>query len=69
MAPVRITDDYYDILKVSHLATFDAIKKNYLQLAKILHPDKNLNDSCSTAAFQAVSSASSCPLHCHKDRD
>jgi curved DNA-binding protein CbpA len=54
MAPVEITDDYYAVLEVSCTATQDIIRKNYLRLAKELHPDKNLNKPGANAAFQLV---------------
>ena len=59
MAPVEITDDYYAVLKVSYTATYENIRKSYLELAKTLHPDKNLNKPGSAAAFQLVKPESS----------
>ena len=36
--------DYYKILEISQNATHDEIKKQYRQLAKKIHPDKNKGD-------------------------
>jgi molecular chaperone DnaJ len=55
MAPIKITDDYYAILKVSNTATIEVIRQSYRQRARDLHPDKNPNNEGATAAFQLVS--------------
>jgi len=54
MAPVEITDDYYDILGVSYTATIEVITSSYRRLALDRHPDKNRNNPGATAAFQLV---------------
>ena len=54
MAPVDITDDYYDILGVSKTATIEVITSSYRRLALDRHPDKNPNNPSATAAFQLV---------------
>ena len=55
MAPVQMDADYYAVLEISNSATLEEITKSYRRLARIRHPDKNLNDDNSTAAFQLVS--------------
>ena len=56
MAPVLDADvDYYAILGVPKNATAEFVTASYRALAKSRHPDKNLNNPESTAAFQAVS--------------
>lgn len=57
MAPVEITDDYYDILGVSNTATIEVITSSYRRLALDRHPDKNRNNPGATAAFQLLSNA------------
>lgn len=54
MAPAEPNVDYYAVLAVSNDATIEDVTKSYRKLAKIRHPDKNLNDD-STAVFQLVS--------------
>jgi DnaJ-class molecular chaperone len=58
MAPVEITDDYYAILEIHHMASANDIKKSYRQLAILRHPDKNQNKPDATASFQLVSVSS-----------
>jgi DnaJ-class molecular chaperone len=58
MAPVEITDDYYAILEVHHMASANDIKKSYRRLAILQHPDKNQNKPDATASFQLVSVSS-----------
>jgi DnaJ-class molecular chaperone len=58
MAPVEITDDYYAILEVHHMAGANDIKKSYRRLAILRHPDKNQNKPDATASFQLVSVSS-----------
>lgn len=53
MAPVRVTEDYYAVLKVSRDATEALISKQYKILALKIHPDKNPGPGA-TAAFQLV---------------
>ena len=54
MAPVEITDDYYAVLEVSHDASNEVVRKNYLRLAIRLHPDRNPDKADAKAAFQLV---------------
>jgi len=42
---------YYDIIGVPSNATTKQIKKNYHQKAKLLHPDKNINDIDAATKF------------------
>jgi DnaJ-class molecular chaperone len=58
MAPVEITDDYYAILEIHHMASANDIKKSYRRLAILRHPDKNQNKPDATASFQLVSVSS-----------
>lgn len=39
-----MTDDYYNILGIQSDATSDEIRKAYLKLASIHHPDKHINE-------------------------
>ena len=55
MAPVEYSVDYYAVLEVSNIATLEVVTKSYRRLARIRHPDKNLNKGDSTAVFQLVS--------------
>ena len=55
MASVEFNDDYYAVLEISNNATLETVTKSYRRLAKIRHPDKNLDKNDSTAAFQLVS--------------
>ena len=57
MAPTEANIDYYAVLEISNIATIDVVIKSYRRLAKLRHPDKNLNTD-STAVFQLVSLAS-----------
>lgn len=54
MAPVQADHDYYAVLEISNTATLEVVTKNYRRLAKLHHPDKNLDNHSSTAAFQNV---------------
>ena len=53
MAPVEVNVDFYAVLEISNTATVEVVTKSYRRLAKIRHPDKNLNND-STAVFQLV---------------
>ena len=55
MAPSETNVDYYAILEISNIATIEVVTKSYRRLAKIRHPDKNLQND-STALFQLVRS-------------
>ena len=55
MASAEHNIDYYAVLEISNIATVEIVTKSYRRLAKIRHPDKNLQGD-STAVFQLVSS-------------
>lgn len=57
MAPCEITDDYYAILEVSQTAPLDIIRRSYLRLVLLRHPDKNTNKADATTAFQCLATA------------
>lgn len=59
MAPVQADVDYYAVLQIENTATLEVITRSYRQLALVYHPDKNLDNHSSTAAFQKV-----CPILC-----
>jgi hypothetical protein len=46
--------DYYEALEIERTATNEEIKSSYRRLARIHHPDKNLDNPEATAAFQKV---------------
>ena len=54
MAPVEITDNYYALLEISIDATDADVRRSYLRLAAIRHPDKNGNSSSAKDDFQLV---------------
>lgn len=54
MTPVKETMDYYAILNVSQLASFQEIKKAYHRLALLYHPDKNDGSATSSEMFKKV---------------
>lgn len=60
MAPVETNDDYYAVLEIPNTATLEVVNKSYRRLAMIRHPDKNLHNKESTAAFQLVSPTTFC---------
>jgi len=49
--------NYYDVLKVSPLASPSAIKQAYRKLARIHHPDKNPNNPEATNTFKQINEA------------
>ena len=49
--------NWYEILKVSPLASPSAIKKSYQNLARLYHPDKNINNPSTEELFKEVSQA------------
>lgn len=53
MAAAVVTDDYYAILGVSHLASTETIREAYKKLALRYHPDKN-HDESATQDFQRL---------------
>ncbi|KAK4110885.1 DnaJ-domain-containing protein [Canariomyces notabilis] len=57
MAPARITHDYYVILGVTQSADETLIRSSYKRLAKLKHPDKDLNNPEATAQFQLLQAA------------
>ncbi|CAF9920075.1 hypothetical protein IMSHALPRED_004809 [Imshaugia aleurites] len=56
MAPTEPNIDYYAVLEISHTTTIEVVIQSYQRLAKIRHPDKNLQDG-STAVFQLLQNA------------
>ncbi|QDS72001.1 hypothetical protein FKW77_001790 [Venturia effusa] len=49
--------NYYTILHLPTTATDEEIRRNYKELARILHPDKNPDDPKATAEFQILQEA------------
>ena len=49
--------NYYEILKVSPLASPSTIKKSYQKLARLHHPDKNPHDPNATEIFKQINEA------------
>ena len=49
--------NYYEILKISPLASPSTIKKSYQKLARIHHPDKNPNNPAAAETFKQISEA------------
>ncbi len=49
--------NYYQVLKVSPLASLPTIKKSYRKLVQIHHPDKNPNDPKAEETFKAINEA------------
>lgn len=54
MAPVQAEVDYYAVLGIENTATPEVVTRSYRRLAIVYHPDKNLDNHGSTAAFQNV---------------
>ena len=49
--------NYYEILKISALASPSTIKKSYQRLARIHHPDKNKNNPAAAEIFKQINEA------------
>lgn len=54
MFMTNLPPNYYIVLQIPDTATDEEIRRSYKDLAKLLHPDKNLNDPNATATFQLV---------------
>lgn len=54
MPQTKFCHDYYLILEISQKADIESIRSNYKRLARLKHPDKNLNNPNATAEFQLV---------------
>lgn len=54
MVGSTITHDYYAVLGITQTGDEDLIKASYKRLAKLRHPDKNLDNPQATADFQLV---------------
>ena len=55
MATFPVTEDYYSVLDLEYGADLETIKASFRRLAKVRHPDKNIQDSArATASFQLV---------------
>ena len=49
--------DYYKILNINHNFDLKTLKKNYRDLSKIHHPDKNKGDEAAEKKFKEVNDA------------
>ena len=54
---VKKQKNFYLVLQVSPEASFEEIKKAYLKMAKIYHPDKNKGKSLALKRFQQINEA------------
>ncbi|KAH8316340.1 hypothetical protein KR067_005668 [Drosophila pandora] len=57
--------NHYEVLRVSHHATYSEVKRAYHKLALRLHPDKNLCPGAEPA-FRRISEAADCLTDCQK---
>ncbi|KAJ9247544.1 hypothetical protein DTO280E4_4163 [Paecilomyces variotii] len=57
MPQTKFCHDYYLILEISQKADIESIRSNYKRLARLKHPDKNLNNPNATAEFQLIQEA------------
>lgn len=48
---------YYDVLKIKPVATDAQVRRAYLRLASIYHPDKNPKNQKAAAKFQRINEA------------
>ena len=54
---MNLYKDYYKILKIGKSATIAQIKKSYVELAKVYHPDHNENSDDAKKMFQELKEA------------
>ncbi|XP_016978743.1 dnaJ homolog subfamily B member 14 [Drosophila rhopaloa] len=57
--------NHYEVLRVSHHATYSEVKRAYHKLALRLHPDKNRSPGAEQA-FRRISEAADCLTDCQK---
>ncbi|XP_039502735.1 dnaJ homolog subfamily B member 14 isoform X1 [Drosophila santomea] len=57
--------NHYEVLRVSHYATYSEVKRAYHKLALRLHPDKNKSPGAEQA-FRRISEAADCLTDCQK---
>ncbi|XP_016957827.1 dnaJ homolog subfamily B member 14 [Drosophila biarmipes] len=57
--------NHYEVLRVSHHATYSEVKRAYHKLALRLHPDKNRSPGAEKA-FRRISEAADCLTDCQK---
>jgi DnaJ-class molecular chaperone len=51
VTPIKLENDYFEILETSSSVPFEAIRKNYRRLTILLHPDGKKNKPGATASF------------------
>ncbi|XP_043655115.1 dnaJ homolog subfamily B member 12 [Drosophila teissieri] len=57
--------NHYEVLRISHYATYSEVKRAYHKLALRLHPDKNKSPGAEQA-FRRISEAADCLTDCQK---
>ncbi|XP_033151681.1 dnaJ homolog subfamily B member 14 [Drosophila mauritiana] len=57
--------NHYEVLRISHHATYSEVKRAYHKLALRLHPDKNKSPGAEQA-FRRISEAADCLTDCQK---